>query len=92
MGRKSSKEPLLNLALDRITEIKLASNVAYIGNDDFDADNYFKDVLGVTVSGEGPQRVHLAIDRTNAPYVITKPLHHTQKIRVEVVGGDRDYN
>ena len=24
--------------------------------------------------------VHLAIDRSNAPYVITKPLHHTQKV------------
>jgi predicted DNA-binding transcriptional regulator YafY len=80
LGRKSSKEPLVNLALDRIKEIKPASDVVYIANDDFDADNYFKDVIGVTVNGERPQRVHLAIDRTNAPYVITKPLHHTQKI------------
>ncbi len=80
LGRKSSKEPLVNLALDRIKEIKIASNASYIENQDFDADNYFKDVIGVTVSGERPQRVHLAVDRTNAPYVITKPLHHTQKM------------
>jgi predicted DNA-binding transcriptional regulator YafY len=80
LGRKSSKEPLVNLALDRIKEIKTAVNVDYIENRDFDADNYFKDVIGVTVNGERPQRVHLAIDRTNAPYVITKPLHHTQQV------------
>ena len=30
--------------------------------------------------GNRPQTVHLAIDRSNAPYVITKPFHHTQKI------------
>jgi predicted DNA-binding transcriptional regulator YafY len=80
LGRKSNKEPLVNLALDRIKEIKTAVNVTYIENHDFDADNYFKDVIGVTVNGERPQRVHLAIDRTNAPYVITKPLHHTQQV------------
>ncbi len=30
--------------------------------------------------GNRPQTVHLAIDRSNAPYVITKPFYHTQKI------------
>src|SRR5205085_5452204 len=78
---KSAREPLINLALDRINEIKIASGVCYIENPDFDADIYYKDVIGVTVNeGNRPQLVHLAIDRSNAPYVITKPLHHTQKI------------
>lgn len=80
LGRKSSKEPLVNLALDRIKEIDLATDIAYIENDDFDPDKYFEDVIGVTVNGERPQKIHLAIDRTSAPYVITKPLHPTQKV------------
>lgn len=81
LGRKSSKEPLMTLALDRIKEIKPQLNLTYIDNNEFDADTYYKDVIGVTVNeGNRPQLVHLAVDRSNAPYVLTKPLHHTQKL------------
>ena len=81
LGRKSSKEPLTTLALDRIKEMKPMQSVAYIENPSFDADEYYKDIIGVTVNeGNRPQLVHLAIDQHNAPYVITKPLHHTQRI------------
>lgn len=81
LGRKSAKEPLVTLALDRIKEMKSMDKPAYIDNLEFNADEYYKDVIGVTVNqGNRPQLVHLAIDRSNAPYVITKPLHHTQKI------------
>jgi predicted DNA-binding transcriptional regulator YafY len=81
LGRKTSKEPLVTLALDRIKEMKSLEKPAYIDNQEFDADEYYKDVIGVTVNeGNRPQLVHLTIDRTNAPYVITKPLHHTQKV------------
>lgn len=81
LGRRSSKEPLTTLALDRIKEMKALPSYPYIENAEFDADEYYKDVIGVTVNdGNRPQLVHLAIDRSNAPYVITKPLHSTQKI------------
>jgi predicted DNA-binding transcriptional regulator YafY len=80
LGRKSNKEPLVTLALDRIKELKPVS-AKYIDNPGFDADEYYRDVIGVTVNdGNRPQTVHLVIDRSNAPYVITKPLHHTQKV------------
>lgn len=88
LGRKSSKEPLVTLALDRIKEVKTISTVKYIENSEFDADEYYRDVIGVTVNeGNRPQTVHLAIDRTNAPYVITKPLHHTQKVVAKSTAG-----
>jgi predicted DNA-binding transcriptional regulator YafY len=81
IGRKSSKEPLVTLALDRIKEIKTIATVKYIANADFDANKHYQDVIGVTINeGNRPQTVHLEIDKTNAPYVITKPFHHTQKI------------
>lgn len=81
LGRKSSKEPVVTLALDRINGLKITSAVKYIDNPGFDADEYYRDVIGVTINeGNRPQTVHLAIDKSNAPYVITKPLHHTQKV------------
>ncbi|MBT1697090.1 WYL domain-containing protein [Fulvivirgaceae bacterium PWU4] len=81
LGRKSAKEPMVTLALDRIKELRTLSNIKYVDNPGFDADEYYRDVIGVTINdGNRPQTVHLAIDRSNAPYVITKPLHHTQQV------------
>jgi predicted DNA-binding transcriptional regulator YafY len=80
LGRKSSKEPMVTLALDRIKAVRIA-NSRYIDNAKFDANEYYKDVIGVTVNeGNRPQTIHLAVDRSNAPYVITKPFHSSQKL------------
>ncbi|MEM1405634.1 MAG: WYL domain-containing protein [Bacteroidota bacterium] len=81
LGRRSAKEPLVTLALDRIKEISIAENIEYVENHDFDAENHFEHVIGVTVEqGKRPQKVHLKVDRKNAPYVITKPLHPSQEV------------
>ena len=81
LGRKSAKEPLMTLALDRIKEISLAAHIEYTENFEFDADKHFQHVIGVTVDkGKRPQKVHLKVDRKNAPYVITKPLHPSQQV------------
>ena len=81
LGRKSAKEPLMTLALDRIKEISLAPHIEYIEYLEFDADKHFQHVIGVTVNtGEKPQAVKLFIDHANAPYVLTKPIHHSQEL------------
>ena len=55
-------------------------NLPY-AEEDFDAEQFYKDVIGVTVNeGLRKKNIKLWIDRTNAPYVITKPFHHSQKI------------
>ncbi len=81
LGRKSAKIPLMTLALDRILEIKVNDEIIFIENKDFVPSQYFHDVIGVTVNmGQAPEKVRLKVDRRNAPYVITKPLHHSQKV------------
>lgn len=71
---------MLNLALDRIEGLS-PSNVSYIKYKQDDIKDYFKDVIGVSVNPNGePENVMLFVDRTNAPYVITKPLHHSQQV------------
>ncbi|PTB97326.1 WYL domain-containing protein [Marivirga lumbricoides] len=81
LGRRSAKEPLVTLALDRIKEITIAEKLQYVENLAFDAEEHFKHVIGVTVDQvKRPQKVHLKIDRKNAPYVITKPLHSSQEV------------
>ncbi|MCB0632720.1 MAG: WYL domain-containing protein, partial [Lewinella sp.] len=80
VGRKEGEERVLTLALDRIVRIDYALSVDY-KQDNFDADDHYKDTYGVTVMGDRQLwEVHLKIDRQNAPYVLTKPFHHSQQL------------
>jgi predicted DNA-binding transcriptional regulator YafY len=75
--------PLLNLALDRIKTIT-PHDEYYIENTSIDFSTYYNDVIGVTKSpNQRDCEVVFWIDSKNAPYVITKPLHHTQKLLSE---------
>lgn len=83
IGKKKASDPITNLALDRIISVDFDFNLAYL-EEGFDAENYYKDVVGVTVnSGLDARTIEVWIDATNAPYVITKPFHQSQKILKE---------
>jgi len=78
---------LLNLALDRIGSIEEHSET-YRENDFIDLTTYYNDVIGVTKSpGQRDCEVVFWIDNANAPYIITKPMHHTQKLLAEEAEG-----
>lgn len=80
IGRKKRSEPIMNLALDRIVAIE-KSEANYHEPDDFDPKSWFKDVIGVTVSPTmKAQEILLFVTHQHAPYVMTKPLHHSQKL------------
>jgi hypothetical protein len=50
-------------------------------NEVFNGDTHYKDTIGVTVLNyEGLVKTVLKFDRMNAPYVLTKPFHHSQKV------------
>jgi predicted DNA-binding transcriptional regulator YafY len=71
---------ILTLALDRIVEVNNATGEKFV-EPSVNMDSYFDDVIGVTKNIEQkPVLIILEIDRENAPYVITKPLHNSQKI------------
>ena len=75
--------PLLNLALDRVQTIT-AHEDTYRENTSINLATYYSDVIGVTKSpGQRDCEVVFWVDSKNAPYVITKPLHHTQKLLSE---------
>ena len=80
VGKISEAKPVLNLALDRIAKIDYDFSIDYM-NIEFNGDEYYKNTIGVTVlNDEQCKEVVLEIDRSNAPYVITKPFHHSQEI------------
>ena len=79
VGRKEAEEKVLTLALDRIVKIDLDLKTDY-RRENFEADTFYKDTYGVTVMGEKQLLdIELKIDRHNAPYVLTKPFHQSQK-------------
>ena len=70
------------LALDRIQQIDLCTDVPY-KIDDRDWQEYFENLIGVTwPEGEQPEEVKILFSKEFSPYVKTKPLHPTQKHRM----------
>ena len=74
-----AKKPLVTFALDRIVGIDYDTAITY-KNNNFNGDEYYKDVIGVTVSNTRAERIQFWIDKKNAPYVITKPFHRSQRV------------
>lgn len=78
---------LLNLALDRIQAIEDHED-SYRENTFINLATYYNNLIGVTKTPEQREsEVIFWIDNANAPYVITKPLHHTQKLLKELDDG-----
>lgn len=75
---------LVTLALDRIIEFQELPNEKFVVHKGVDFDTYYSDLLGVTKSEKDrAHKVILEIDNFNAPYVLTKPIHHTQTVITE---------
>lgn len=72
---------ITNKALDRIVRFSKA-DVPFIPNKDIDFDDYFKDVIGVTLpeNHPEPEEVLLKFDAGRFPYIINKPIHPSQVI------------
>ena len=88
IGIKEKNAPVLNLALDRIISIEFASSGVYLENQTYHLQDFYRDVIGVTVSPrQRRQKVRIFVDYFNAPYVETKPLHHSQEVVERLKGG-----
>jgi predicted DNA-binding transcriptional regulator YafY len=80
LGVREGHEKLLTLALDRIKGLKI-SDLLFKENNVHDIKNYYNNVVGVTVhESKRPEDIEIFVDQSNAPYVITKPIHHSQKV------------
>lgn len=81
LGLNDELDRITNIALDRITSIEEAK-ITYKENNSNDFDEYFDDVIGVSVPADGkPEKIVLRVDNSLLPYIKTKPIHGSQKIR-----------
>lgn len=71
------------LALDRIRSVEPASEV-YFNDPGFNGKEYFKYSFGVTHRyTDSPEKVLLSFTPQQAKYVLSQPLHHSQKLILE---------
>lgn len=79
---------LSTMALDRIVELQELSKEQFIDYDGVDFEQYFADLLGVTrTERDRAHRVVLFVDKEQAPYVMTKPIHSSQQLICEDAAG-----
>lgn len=70
-----------NLALDRIVSYSV-SNKPFKRNENIDFSSYFDNVIGVTIPNDESkvETIKLRFSSNRFPYVVTKPIHHSQMI------------
>lgn len=78
VGREEGRTQIMTFALDRIEQVDYNLELDY-SNENFNGDDFYKHTYGVTVLGDSMlMDVVLKVDKGNAPYVLTKPFHHSQ--------------
>lgn len=79
IGQPNKRKGLTNVALDRIVSVKL-SEKPFVFDTSFNTEAYYKHVMGVSTSlNLKREKVLLYLNHKHAPYVLTKPFHHSQK-------------
>ena len=81
IGLNDFKDQLRTYSLDRIRDLE-ASDIPY-REQTFSAAQYFKNAIGI-ISPEGdPPVIRIAVQKTQAQYLITQPWHESQNIEEE---------
>ena len=80
-GRNHTYNSIQNLSLDRILNIEHNNQIQFIDNDLVDFNEYFEDIIGVSIENESVQTVVLKVEKSLLPYIQTKPLHESQFIK-----------
>ena len=67
MGVRKANGDLSNLALDKIINICLSDDMEYLDNEKIIPEEYYKDVIGVTVTNLQPMQVKIFIEKISCP-------------------------
>ena len=82
VGLNEFKGQVRTYALDRIRDMKAAEGIIYIPPA-FDAETYFRHAIGIIAPEGTPALIKLAVQKTQAQYLITQPWHDSQNIEAE---------
>jgi predicted DNA-binding transcriptional regulator YafY len=78
-GLNDKYKSISNIALDRIIGFETIT-LKFIKNKTIDFNEYFEDIIGVTMPDKAKStKIELLFSKEEAPYVLTKPIHGSQK-------------
>lgn len=80
LGLNDKHRKITTYALDRIVSYEAFADGAYIENTTFDPQIYFRNTIGITYTGETPLEVTIKVVPEFAPYLLTQPLHESQRL------------
>lgn len=81
IGYCSAHKKIMHIGLDRIKEKLKISKADYVENSFLDTETYFEDIIGITKPiGKEKEVIRLAFSANRAPFVLTKPLHKSQRL------------
>ena len=78
-GKTQGYDSITTMALDRIEHIK-EINEKYIPNNAVEFNEFFEDVIGVTITNDKVEKIEIKVSNNLAPYIETKPIHGSQKV------------
>ncbi|MDP6909138.1 MAG: WYL domain-containing protein, partial [Flavobacteriales bacterium] len=80
IGWSESVEAIRTFGLDRIEDVHAVDGAEFKENTEFDAEEFFQYVYGVSEPDGSPVEIVLSFTPLQGNYILTKPLHATQKI------------
>ncbi len=82
-GRNVRENKIKTYALDRMSDLAIASSEKFDLPADFDAESYFRDSFGIVFSQGTPKKVVIRTDARQAKYFRALPLHHSQSEMID---------
>ncbi|MDD3064386.1 MAG: WYL domain-containing protein [Massilibacteroides sp.] len=79
--RNDLDEFFSNYAIDRIVSVEETSKPYEPLDEDFDFDDYYSDVVGVSVTNNPVETIVLHVNEKALGYIMTKPLHESQSTK-----------
>lgn len=84
IGYNEQYSDIRTYGLDRIIKIQIEGTLRFkdVG---FDAQRYYENVIGISVSQEEPVEIHIAFSELQTQYIMSQPLHRSQEF-VKMLG------
>lgn len=80
VGSTKRSYHIVHLALDRIESFILRDDITFVDDGSFNPDTYYDHAIGVTIDKDiYPREIICRISHHMAQYILTKPIHHSQK-------------
>jgi predicted DNA-binding transcriptional regulator YafY len=78
IGYNEKYKSIRTYCLDRFVNLEKEERIAFL-QPDFNAKEYYKNVMGISVLNEKPLDIEIAFSDLQAQYIITQPLHSSQR-------------